>query len=89
MFLVRFKKAQSHLEYALLFITVGLAVVGMWNYAHRSVKANLKTVEIRINNPANWEQAEGGGGGGGGGGGTSCPAVCYDKPYLPQCQDCA
>lgn len=42
-------RAQSALEYALFIAVVAAALIGMSTYVQRSIQANLKTVEDRIN----------------------------------------
>lgn len=43
------KKAQSVLEYAMLISIVVAALMGMHVYVQRSVQANLKMIEDRVN----------------------------------------
>jgi uncharacterized protein (UPF0333 family) len=43
------KKAQSVLEYAILIAVIVAALTGMHVYVQRSVQANLKMIEDRVN----------------------------------------
>jgi len=48
------KKAQSTVEYAIAITVVVAALVGMSAYVQRSVQANLKMLQERVNaGPAN------------------------------------
>lgn len=44
-----FVKAQSTLEYALFIAVVAAALAAMNTYIRRSIQANLKVVEDRVN----------------------------------------
>ena len=44
-----FSKGQSTLEYALFIAVVAMALAAMNTYIRRSIQANLKVVEDRIN----------------------------------------
>ena len=43
------RQGQSTLEYAIFTAVVAAALVGMQTYVRRSIQANLKTMEDRIN----------------------------------------
>jgi hypothetical protein len=43
------KKAQTYLEYAMLIAAVSAALISMGLYVRRSVQANLKIVEVQVN----------------------------------------
>ena len=47
--MVKMKKGQSTLEYALIISVVVAALMAMNAYVQRSVQANLKMVEARVN----------------------------------------
>jgi len=50
----KMKKAQSVLEYAMVIMVVAAAIMAMHVYVQRSVQANLKMLEERVNaQPAN------------------------------------
>ena len=49
------KTGQTVFEYAMLFIAVSLAVLGIERYLRRSVQGTLKLTEVVINDPRNWE----------------------------------
>ncbi len=46
---MKMKKAQSILEYAMLITIIVVALMGMNVYVQRSVQANLKMIEDRVN----------------------------------------
>jgi Flp pilus assembly pilin Flp len=43
------KKAQSIIEYTLLFAVVAMAFLAMQIYAQRAVQANFKLIQDRVN----------------------------------------
>lgn len=45
----KMKKAQSVLEYAMVIMVVAAAIMAMHVYVQRSVQANLKMLEERVN----------------------------------------
>ena len=45
-------RGQSTLEYTMFVVAAAAALIGMGAYIRRSIQANLKTVEIRINQDA-------------------------------------
>jgi len=47
--MIKIRKAQSMLEYALLIAVVAAAFVAMRVYVQRAVQANFKIIEDRIN----------------------------------------
>lgn len=47
--LIRYRKAQSILEYAILIMIVAAAFMAMNLYVQRAVQANLKSLEIQVN----------------------------------------
>ena len=67
-------KAQSTVEYSLIFAAVTVAVIGMFLYTKRAVNANLKNVQEGLNAAITEES-----GGPGGPGGPDKP----DKPDKP------
>lgn len=46
---ITMKKAQSIIEYALLVAVVAMAFMAMQVYAQRSVQANFKLIQDRVN----------------------------------------
>lgn len=50
------RKAQSTVEYAVLFSVVAAAIIGMHLYLRRAVQANLKTAERELN--SEWGQQQ-------------------------------
>jgi len=59
-------KSQSTIEYAVLIAVAVVVIIGMGLYIRRSVQANLKMTEMRING-VDWKFGKVTGGGGGGG----------------------
>jgi len=49
---MRWYNGQSTLEYAVFVAVVAAALIGMGAYVQRSIQANLKQVEDRINTEA-------------------------------------
>ncbi len=46
--ILRVKKAQSFLEYAMLITIVSLAIIAMFGYMQRSVNARLKQIQVEL-----------------------------------------